>query len=72
LRPGLESSNAGPEASLGLLAPDVHLLLGLARQVIVLGGRVILPRFLNVVGHLVKDDELASAGIVESRQWKTR
>lgn len=52
LRCGLEGSSTGAEASLRLLA-NVHLLLGLARQVLVLGGRVILPRILDV-GHLVE------------------
>ncbi len=39
----LERSSAGSEAALGgRLVSEIHLLLGLARQVIVLGGGVIL------------------------------
>lgn len=49
LRRRLEGSSTGPEPP-----PNVHLLLGLAGQVLVLGSRVILPRILNVVGHVDK------------------
>ncbi len=49
---GLERSGARTEPPLALLATKVHLLLGLARQVVVLGGRVILPGILDV-GHVV-------------------
>jgi len=44
MRRGLERSGTGPEASsLGLLGANIHLLLGLTRQILVLGRRVILP-----------------------------
>ena len=45
----LERCGAGPEAS-----ADVHLLLGLARQVLILGSRVILPGILHVIRHVFK------------------
>jgi hypothetical protein len=41
----LKVGSTGPESP---LTTDVHLLLGLACQVVVLGGRVILPRVLEV------------------------
>lgn len=48
---GLESSGIGTETSL-LLTADVQLLLGLASQVVILSSRVVLPRLLDVVGHV--------------------
>lgn len=62
---GLERSGAGTEAALALLAAEVHLLLRLARQVVVLGGRVVLPRILDV-GHVVGYGE----GVLVWRDWR--
>jgi hypothetical protein len=55
---GLESSGIGTETSL-LLTADVQLLLGLASQVVILSSRVVLPRLLDVVGHVGERTEYA-------------